>query len=423
MKNAFKAAAAAILTVIFMTGIFLPVYSEASVYKRGDSGKAVLEAQKSLKQLGFFTAECTSYFGEATEKAVKAFQSKYALAADGKLGPVTISRLEKLVESDKVPSRADSDRSIVKSDAGYIVKKGDTVWSISKNYNVTVDALVSANKLESSSILQIGQKLIVPKAVADSTPDAAPADMEPAAPPADIPSADNSNSDIGNTDIRIYTVKSGDTFWTIAENLKITVQVIYELNNLNEQSILQVGQELKVPVAVTAPGTDTAAVPDTTDTTAGSGTTGNTAANSTPQVDTEVPQTGEYLDWFGVVDGIFKNGDIATVTDFDTRKAFKVRRLYGSSHADVEPLTAEDTAIMKSIYGEWSWDRRAIIVSVNGHHIAASMNGMPHGGEEIKDNDFDGQFCIHFKGSKTHTGDKVDPDHQAAVRKAAGLDK
>ena len=86
---------------------------------------------------------------------------------------------------------------------------------------------------------------------------------------------------------------------------------------------------------------------------------------------------------------------------------------------DTEPLTAEDTAIMKSIYGgSWSWDRRAILVMYNGHVYAASMNGMNHGTTTIADNNFDGHFCIHFYNSRTHETDRVDEDHQAAVARA-----
>ena len=46
------------------------------------------------------------------------------------------------------------------------------------------------------------------------------------------------------------------------------------------------------------------------------------------------------------------------------------------------------------------------------------MNGMPHGTSTI-DNDFGGHFCIHFKNSKTHGTDRVDPDHQKCVTTAS----
>lgn len=126
----------------------------------------------------------------------------------------------------------------------------------------------------------------------------------------------------------------------------------------------------------------------------------------------------QMLHW-STVGSLLPRGATATVTDVNTGKSFKIYRMGGTNHADVEPLTAKDTAIMKSIYGNWSWSRRAIVVSHGGRRIAASMNGMPHGQQTIRNNNFNGQFCIHFLGSKTHGSGRVDPDHQAMVRKAA----
>lgn len=75
---------------------------------------------------------------------------------------------------------------------------------------------------------------------------------------------------------------------------------------------------------------------------------------------------------------------------------------------------------MKKAYGgKWSWDRRAVFVTINGVNYAASINGMPHGDGSIKDNDFDGHHCIHFTNSRTHASNKVCPLHQAAIKKAA----
>lgn len=129
------------------------------------------------------------------------------------------------------------------------------------------------------------------------------------------------------------------------------------------------------------------------------------------------PKT-ESLDWFKSGNSAIPRGAVFTVKDVATGKTFQVRRWAGSSHCDSEPLTSTDTATMKAIYGgSWSWTRRAILVSYNGHVYAASMNGMPHG-TSTRDNNFNGHFCIHFTGSKTHGTDRVDEDHQAAVQKA-----
>ncbi|HUC93474.1 MAG TPA: hypothetical protein VMS09_15875 [Paenibacillus sp.] len=112
---------------------------------------------------------------------------------------------------------------------------------------------------------------------------------------------------------------------------------------------------------------------------------------------------------------------IFTVTDLQTGLHFQVQRRAGSTHADVQPLTKRDTEVMKQIYGgKWSWKRKAILVIKNGQTVAASMHGMPHGGDGIPDNGFRGHFCIHFLGSSTHGTGQVDRDHQVMVHKAAG---
>ncbi len=113
---------------------------------------------------------------------------------------------------------------------------------------------------------------------------------------------------------------------------------------------------------------------------------------------------------------------VVQVTDLETGLSFRVQRRAGSQHADVQPMTKADTAIMKQIYGgEWSWKRRAIIISTdNNDRLAASMHGMPHGGDGIPNNDFSGHFCIHFLDSTTHKSDSTDLPHQLMAYKAAG---
>lgn len=126
-------------------------------------------------------------------------------------------------------------------------------------------------------------------------------------------------------------------------------------------------------------------------------------------------------DWFtGDIQSVFDRGDTATVTDIKTGLKFKATRTGGYYHADAQPATSSDTKIMYQIYGnEWKWDRRAIWVTVDGKTYAASMNGMPHGETDvITGNNFDGCFCIHFRNSKTHEGNRVDSAHQDCIQEA-----
>ena len=140
-------------------------------------------------------------------------------------------------------------------------------------------------------------------------------------------------------------------------------------------------------------------------------------------VSTSKPASGKSktMDWFkSGIQSIFYKGCVATVTDVKTGISWKVKRSGGSNHADVQPLTAADTAAMKKACGSdfGTWHRRAIWVSIGGQKYAASMNCMPHGNGNITNNNFDGHHCIHFLNSKTHGTNKVDPDHQATIKKA-----
>lgn len=129
---------------------------------------------------------------------------------------------------------------------------------------------------------------------------------------------------------------------------------------------------------------------------------------------------GKLIDWSQARELAPRKG-IFSITDIASGKTFRVQRRAGSDHADVQPLTKEDSHIMKEIYGgEWSWNRKAVLIHTNGNWIAASMNGMPHGGDGIPDNDFSGHFCVHFLGSTTHKSDTPDVAHHLMIYKAAG---
>lgn len=94
----------------------------------------------------------------------------------------------------------------------YVVKKGDSLWSIAKKYNMTVDELKSINNLK-SNLLSIGQRLKIKE------------------------SNDNQN---------IYIVKKGDTLYKIANMYGTTVDNLKALNNLKSNN-LSIGQKLIVP--------------------------------------------------------------------------------------------------------------------------------------------------------------------------------
>lgn len=96
----------------------------------------------------------------------------------------------------------------------YIVRAGDTLWTLARRYGTTVEAIVALNGL-TGDLLTIGQVLKIP--------------------------------DAQSTGYRQYTVQPGDSLWQIARRYGTTVSILMSLNGLTSDA-LSVGQVLRIPV-------------------------------------------------------------------------------------------------------------------------------------------------------------------------------
>jgi peptidoglycan hydrolase-like protein with peptidoglycan-binding domain len=133
-----------------------------------------------------------------------------------------------------------------------------------------------------------------------------------------------------------------------------------------------------------------------------------------------VPGITQMLYWYSGGSSRIPVGAIFEVMDVRTGIKFTCRRLCGVSHLDAEPLTSFDTLAMKEAYGgDWSWDRRPILLNYQSEVYAASMNGMPHSWQSISTNHMDGHFCIHFFESRIDTSQRVDANHLQCVFEAS----
>lgn len=111
----------------------------------------------------------------------------------------------------------------------YIVKKGDTLYSIANAFNMSVNELKSINNL-SSNLLNIGQVLKVKTSSID-----------------ELPTEIKECFGTGYVEptYQIYTVKKGDSLYVIAKKFNTSVENLMKLNNLDSSS-LQIGQKLKI---------------------------------------------------------------------------------------------------------------------------------------------------------------------------------
>lgn len=109
----------------------------------------------------------------------------------------------------------------------YTVKAGDTLYSIAQRFNTTVAKIAAANNIANVNLLRIGQVLKIPATSTAPTP-----------PPATSTT---------------YTVKAGDTLYSIANRYNTTVAKIAAANNITNVNLLRIGQVLKIPGTTTAP--------------------------------------------------------------------------------------------------------------------------------------------------------------------------
>ena len=130
------------------------------------------------------------------------------------------------------------------ADTTYKVEKGDTLYSISRKYQITVAELRTANNLSENDVIKVGQKLIIPDA-----------DIGTAAALSSTKNAGNT-APAGKT--IEYVVAKGDTLYGIARKNGMSVADLMSLNNLDSSAVIKVGQKLKVIVAGGADSTGTA---------------------------------------------------------------------------------------------------------------------------------------------------------------------
>ena len=99
----------------------------------------------------------------------------------------------------------------------YVIKKGDTLWAISKKYGVSIQNLVKWNNIKNPNLIYIGNKINI-----------------------------YINTLTSGSSIIQYSVRRGDTLWNIARNYGTTVRRIVINNNIKNPNLIYPGQVLKI---------------------------------------------------------------------------------------------------------------------------------------------------------------------------------
>lgn len=113
-----------------------------------------------------------------------------------------------LIKGGFVPITVNADSNVVL----YEIKKGDTLWDISRKYQVDLSAIMAMNNLNKNSVLHIGQTIRIPYSKA-----------------------------------RMHTIAKGETMWDISRKYDVDINQLIRANPGKNPKALKIGDQLQIP--------------------------------------------------------------------------------------------------------------------------------------------------------------------------------
>ena len=138
--------------------------------------------------------------------------------------PIPVSTAEYEVAAvEPTPEPIVDQPEVEKDDSSHTVQEGEILWNIARDYGTTAEAIMEANGITDPRSLQIGQKLLIPNG---DTPGSLAAPIQP---------------------MSVYEIRQGDTLLALAGEYGITLDALQAANPGLEPTRLQIGQQLLIP--------------------------------------------------------------------------------------------------------------------------------------------------------------------------------
>lgn len=163
--------------------------------------------------------------------------------------------------------RDDAYEDTKKPGKNIVVENGDSLWGLSKKYDVSISEIKEANNLN-SEIITVGQKLIIPGVEEEKSEEVEQKQVTKTVPERKRTSK-SKNFERGKKDkaeeikeikyveikkevavkpgFAIYKVREGDSLWRIAQVYGTTIEKIAQINGFSKNKQLKPGQEILVP--------------------------------------------------------------------------------------------------------------------------------------------------------------------------------
>ena len=402
--------------------------------RKGSQGDDVKSVQTRLKELGYYTGTVDGNYGTGTMNAVKAFQSKHGLTADGVAGTKTYNKLfsddAKSAGSTVITPVPDDDKDDADNDdiPTRTLRKGDTgedVEALQERlkelgyYTGLVDggfgagtekAVIAFQKQHGLTADGVAGTKTYNKLFSDNAEIAEEKEVEE--PSVDQPSADEPEGGWKQ-------LKRGSTGAEVKQLQEALAKLNYPVGVSSEDGyVYNYSTVWAVECFQRRNGLPVDGV-------AGKATLAKLYGGSAVAMDTKLSSTVakgvapgganlELLHWFDDVKPYLQRNREFTVYEPVSGKQWKMRLYSAGNHADSEPLTKEDAQIMYEVWGnQWTWNEKPVYIRLaNGTWCIASMPNMPHLSGSLSDNGFDGHTCVHFPRTMTEV-QKNDPKNAA----------
>lgn len=368
--------------------------------KQGVTGQAVTYLQNRLTVLGYYQANADGTCKADDVAAIKAFQKKNGLSADGVAGYETQT---KLYSTSAIMYSGEMAGGTV--DTYAILRRGATGTAVTALQNRLVElgylekGQADGNYgLKTAEAITRFQKLngLVRDGVAGNATQAklfsSSAQAAQAAATA-TPAPTNT------------LIKKGDSSNAVKSLQARLIQLGYLSGNADGKFGVQTFEALRAfqrkngLKADGIAGSSTMTALNSSSAIAKNNTTAAPAFTPTPAPGVVKPTADKvlYANWYTTIKALARKYPYATVYDPATGLSWQVHMFSLGAHADSEPLTATDTANMEKAFGGNTWTPKAVwVIFADGSIYQASTHSMPHAPQHRTNNNFDGHMCIHF---------------------------
>lgn len=410
------------------------VTTNPNTLKRGDSGSRVTELQQNLKKLGYYNSTVDGEFGRGTEQAVIAFQKACGLKADGLAGTKTLELLAEKAANQSSSSSSSSSTSSSSAICTRTLRRGYTGSDVTAvqtrlkelgYYTGSIDGEYGSGSIAAVKLFQLKNGLKADGLAGKST-------FEKLFSSSAIAGSSGSSSSTSekNEEETVTKLQSGDTGTAVKDMQKALQKLNYNVSadgKYGPQTVSAVKsfQSINGLTADGVAGARTLELLYSGKAKAYESSGSSSSAGSSSLGSTKGPSGSEVqlLHWFNEVKPKLKTGQNLLVYDPDTGISWTLYVMSRGRHADVEPLTKADTAAqLRAFGGVETWTPKIVYIQLpDGRWSLAAMHNVAHGSQVIKDNDFDGQNCVHFLRDMDECRAN-DPDYgvtnQNAIRKA-----